>query len=194
MPHTLHDSPSIIAVGAVKERKGYLQAIDALAAYRDKYKTPFRYEIFGSLDHDPAYVASLRTKIAQYGLQDCCFLHGPVSDGALRAAYAKADCFLLTSIQQGSNFEGFGLVFLEASAYGVPVIGPTTGGCPEAISEGKSGYVCDPNDAVMIAKRMDQILKDHTISAKNCRAWAEEHRIEKKVDELERVYTSLLGA
>ncbi len=72
--------------------------------------------------------------------------------------------------------EGFVLAFLEANARGIPCIGPNTGGCPEAISEGKSGFICDPKDPNSIAEKMKNIFEG-AIDSKNCREWAEEHDI-----------------
>jgi glycosyltransferase involved in cell wall biosynthesis len=183
---------SILAVGAVKERKGTLEAIDACATYKQTYHHPFRFDIIGSLDHDPDYVREVRRRISQHGLQDEVRLRGRLSDALLKATYRSADLFLLLSSQSPNNFEGFGLVFLEASAQGIPVIGPTTGGCPEAIKEGKSGYICNPSDAKSIASRMHAILQEHAIKPQECRSWAESHDIHTRAETLERHYEELM--
>ena len=181
----------IIGVGALKERKGYLQSIDALAAFRAANDVPLRYDIIGSLDEDRAYVSAVRRRIADCGLQDVVHLRGAVADDELREAYATADLFLLLSLHQGFNVEGFGLVFLEANSWGIPVIGPTTGGCPEAISDGVSGYVCDPNDASSVAGRMAAILQERRIEPDACLRWAQEHSVDAMAATVAAYYRSL---
>ena len=56
------------------------------------------------------------------------------------------------------DVEGLGIVYLEASAVGLPVIGGDSGGAPDAILEGESGYVV--NDVASVAARITELLKD----------------------------------
>ena len=66
---------------------------------------------------------------------------GPLPERDLHLAYAASDVFALPS-----QYESFGFVFLEAMAHGVPVIGVRTGGVPEVIREGETGFVLDSWD------------------------------------------------
>ena len=189
-----NDTHRMIGVGAVKERKGYMHAVTACAAFRDMHpEIPFIYEIFGSRDQRPAYVSLLESRIKELKLEDRVFLRGRVSDRELQEAYANADLFLLLSIADAHYFEGFGLVFLEAASRGIPVIGPKSGGCPEAIKEGKSGYIVEPTDAHTAAKRMEDILLKQTIDTADCRAWAEQNDIGKAAEKLEKEYRALVS-
>lgn len=72
------------------------------------------------------------------------------------------------------------------------MIGPTTGGCPEAIRDGVSGYVCEPTDTIMIAKRLEDVLIRHAIEPAECRHWAEAHDIKKAAARLGALYAALL--
>lgn len=173
----------IIGVGAVKKRKGYREAVEACAKLRDA-GVDFQYDIFGSLREDPAYVDALRQRIDALGLGDIVVLRGQEEDAVLDASFAAADAFLLLSLQDGDNVEGFGIVFLEANAWGIPAVGPTTGGCPEAIADGTTGYVCEPTDAALVAKRLAAILRDGAIRREACRAWAEEHGADRRARQL----------
>lgn len=164
----------IIGVGAVKDRKGFLEAVDACAVLRKKGTVDFRYDIVGPME-DSGYAARLRERIARHGLQDRVQLRGEVPDEELGRLYAQADAFLLLSLQKDAYVEGFGLVFLEANARGLPVVGPDTGGCPEAISDGVSGFVVPPADAETAAQRLEAILLHDAIDPARCRKWAEEH-------------------
>ena len=68
-------------------------------------------------------------------------LHRAGLRGGLTLAYAASDLFALPS-----HYESFGFVFLEAMAHGVPVVGVRTGGVPEVIRDGETGFVLDPAD------------------------------------------------
>lgn len=191
-PHAARSYASIIGVGAVKERKGYLQAVEACAAFRQTFHVDLRYDIYGSLEQDLPYVATLRERIHALGMDDAVQLRGAVNDDVLEQAYREADLFVLLSQSTETNIEGFGLVFLEASARGIPVIGPASGGCPEAIGENKSGYIIDAADPMLVAGRMHRILVRHSIRREECRAWAEQFDIRSRAALLEKAYEKLL--
>lgn len=182
------DTLSVISVSAVKRKKGLMQAVDAVARFLAAYPVQLRYDIIGSLDADPAFIRELREKIRVLQLENVVTLCGSIGDKELDAAYHSADLFLMPSLQEGDYFEGFGLVFLEANARGTPVIGSNTGGCPEAIKEGTSGYVCDPEDIDALTERMADVLINKQIKRSDCRAWAEEHDSRKTAVAIEKIY------
>jgi phosphatidylinositol alpha-1,6-mannosyltransferase len=80
------------------------------------------------------------------------------------------------------------LVFLEANARGIPVIGSMDSGCKEAIAEGVSGYAVDAFDPMAIAERLQWILVDKRIAPEECKAWAQRHSIDQQVDSIAQVY------
>jgi phosphatidyl-myo-inositol dimannoside synthase len=178
----------IVGVGAVKNRKGFLEAVEACAEYA-RTGADFRYDIIGTMDEDPGYARKLQERIREKGLEEKIVLRGSVSEEELTKAYAEADLYLMLSLHDGMNVEGFGLVFLEANARGIPVIGPNTGGCPEAIADGRSGYVCEPKDAKNVAEKMQLILEEHAINFEECRRWAEEHDIALLAKHILQIYT-----
>lgn len=184
----------ILSVSGVKEKKGYWSAIEACALFLHDHPMDLHYDIVGSLTLDPTFVARLQHRIKELNLSSVVQFHGSVDDATLMDLYASADVFLLPSLHQGPYFEGFGLVFLEANAQGVPVIGPTTGGCPEAIKEGTSGYVCDPEDPAAIAKRIADIVIGKRIQPADCRAWAEAHDITGACEAIEKLYRTPPGS
>lgn len=181
----------LIGVGAVKARKGYLEAVEACAIFRRRYARPFLYDIIGSLTEDPPYVEKLRQRIKDYSLHDAIRLRGLLTEEELQRAYAEADLFFLLPQELREDVEGFGIVFLEANAWDIPVIGSWAGGCPEAIQNGVSGYVCNPLDAEEVAERMSAILIRGTIDQAHCHQWAEEHRIEQSAEKLIHYYEEL---
>ncbi len=182
----------IISVSGVKPKKGYRAAIEGVAQFLKSHPIDLQYDIFGYTTMDPAFVTSLQTRIAELGLQKIITFRGSVDDATLEAAYAEADVFLLPSLHEGDHFEGFGLVFLEANAHGVPVIGSTTGGCPEAIQEGISGYTCEPDNSDAIATRLEDILVKNLITPEACIKWAAEHDIVKAAAAISNIYQTLI--
>ncbi len=73
-------------------------------------------------------------------IKDIEFLTG-VSDEELSCLYQSTRVFILTSVNQGRQIEGSGLVFLEAAAAGLPVIGTTGNGIEDAVKEGYNGIL-----------------------------------------------------
>lgn len=181
---------TVLSVSGVKRKKGYMQSIRAIRAFLDAHPVALTYEIVGNDAVDPAFTEEFRGEVRRLGLEGVVRLRGKVSDEELDEAYRKADLFLLPSLQEDDYFEGFGLVFVEANARGTPVIGGDTGGCPEAIDEGRSGYACPPDDAEGIATKMQQVLLEGSIDRSACRAWADEHDIAEAVTKIEDVYGS----
>jgi phosphatidylinositol alpha-1,6-mannosyltransferase len=72
--------------------------------------------------------------------------------------------------------EGLGIVYLEASAAGLPVVGGNSGGAPDAILEGETGYVVDGRDVQALASRLTGLMKDPAgarAMGEKGRAWVE---------------------
>ena len=76
----------------------------------------------------------------------------------------------------GLEVEGLGIVYLEASSCALPVIGGSSGGAPDAVIHGETGYVVDGEDVGEIAARCIELLKDETLRlrmGKRGREWVE---------------------
>ena len=184
----------ILFVGAVKERKGVLQAIEACRHYRDNFSADFIYDIVGNHSEESRYYQILIKKIKEYNLEDKIFFRGRVAESELKKYYFGADLFLMPSLHIDHNFEGFGLVFLEAAAFGVPCLGSKDSGSREAILEGETGYVADPFDFKEIARKMDLILNQNTIRGEDCLNWAKQNDIKIKARELLNFYQNEIQA
>jgi phosphatidylinositol alpha-1,6-mannosyltransferase len=72
--------------------------------------------------------------------------------------YNLADLFVLLTREEPPDVEGFGLVFLEAAACGLPSLGGRSGGIPEAIEDGRTGWLVDPHDPRTIAATIIDLL------------------------------------
>jgi phosphatidyl-myo-inositol dimannoside synthase len=89
-------------------------------------------------------------------------LTGPVPSDQLPGYYDAGDVFAMPcrTRRGGLDVEGLGLVYLEASATGLPVIGGDSGGAPDAIRDGESGYVVPGRDLDALAARLIELLTD----------------------------------
>ncbi|MFC7703155.1 glycosyltransferase [Plastorhodobacter daqingensis] len=84
-----------------------------------------------------------------------CF-HGRVPDARLAELYDAAQAFVLPSSK-----EGFGIVYLEAWAHGLPVICSNAGAAPEIVHDGRDGLIVDPADTAQLAACMRRLAQDH---------------------------------
>lgn len=185
--------PTILSVGAVKPRKGYHLSLEAFARLKRSIPSA-RYWIVGALNQRK-YSEQLRAKIAAQGLEDV-YLLGEVTEEQLQLCYRAASVFLLTPLEERLHFEGFGLVYLEAGAFGLPVVGARSGGVPSAIRHGETGFVVDPQDVDGLARALHTLLTDKELAQRMGRAnrkWAETLTWAKNAGEHFELYQEVLG-
>jgi phosphatidylinositol alpha-1,6-mannosyltransferase len=152
----LTDKRILLTVGRLSARKGIDRVIEALPAVRSRHPD-LHYLIVG----EGAYRAHLGRLVAERRLADHVTFAGSVSDGALLEHYAIADVFVMPHRQLASgDTEGFGVVFLEANACGVPAVAGTAGGAPDAVQDGVNGLSVDGDDVGAIAQAIMRILED----------------------------------
>jgi phosphatidylinositol alpha-1,6-mannosyltransferase len=150
--YRLGAGPVLLTVGRLHPRKGMDHVI--LSLPRVLAVIPgLRYLIVG----DGPYRPALETLAARHGVADAVILAGPVPDEDLADHYALADVFIMANREMpDGDTEGFGLVFREANACGVPVIAGKAGGSVDAVTDGLNGLLVDGTDIDAIA---DTILK-----------------------------------
>ena len=109
---------------------------------------------------DGPYAPKLRRLAESHQLGDDVIFTGPVPSADLPAYYDAADVFAMPcrTRRGGLDVEGLGIVYLEASATGLPVIGGDSGGAPDAILDGETGYVV--RDVPDVAARITELLTD----------------------------------
>lgn len=132
------DDVLFLSVGRLQRRKGHDMVLRALARLRPDVPR-LRYVIVGDGPHQ----AQLEAEAAELGVTDIVRFVGPASEADLPGWYAAADVFVMPNRNDGVDFEGFGIVFLEAAAAGLPVIGGQSGGVPEAVAQGETGRLVD---------------------------------------------------
>lgn len=148
-----------LSVSRLVPRKGMDAAIDAVAALVPSFPG-ITLAIAGS-GRD---LARLRRRAVASG-SPVHFL-GRVADDRLPDLYAIADVFVMACRDRwlGLEQEGFGIVFLEAAACGVPQVAGRSGGSAEAVSDGDTGIVVDdPSDAPQVAAALRRLLSDQRL-------------------------------
>jgi glycosyltransferase involved in cell wall biosynthesis len=153
--------PMVLSVGGIKPRKGYAVSLRAFAILQQRFPQA-RYRIAGS-GIGEAHHRELEKIVAEEGIRNVEFL-GAVSGGDLDRLYRESSIFILVSQEDEMVFEGFGLVFLEAGAYGLPVIGALGGGIPDAVVDGKTGFLFPQNDVEGITRAMIRLAENPDLS------------------------------
>lgn len=151
-----HQDSLMLSVGALKARKGFDRVIAALPEVCRAVPN-VRYTIIGN-QSDTSYYTYLVGLVHNEGLKDCVQFLEDVPDELLHSYYARAKVFVLTPVSTLTNFEGFGLVYLEAGAYGVPAVGSYGNGGEEAIIEGRSGFLAHADDTHEVANQIIKVL------------------------------------
>ncbi|MHB0865975.1 MAG: glycosyltransferase family 4 protein [Minisyncoccota bacterium] len=182
----------IISVGALKERKGYHVSIPAFALAK-KEIPGLKYKIVGS-QRDSSYFSELKRLAREYGVEDTVQFLTNVSDDDLSDLYKEARLFLLSSVNAGHHFEGFGIVFLEAAAAGLPVVGTWGNGIEDAIRDNQNGFLVAQNDIAETSKAIIKIVgnseKWHEMSAHSY-SWADENSLDSMVKKYTGIYKKI---
>lgn len=142
---------ALLAVGAVVPRKGYDLLIEALAGLID---LPWRLTIVGDCSRSAPTVAQVRAGIELHRLATRVTIEDAASHARLAELYAAADLFVLPS-----RYEGFGMAYAEAIAYGLPVIGTTAGAIPETVPA-EAAILIPPDDAPALAAALRRLIGD----------------------------------
>jgi glycosyltransferase involved in cell wall biosynthesis len=148
-------------------RKNVDLVLRALARLRSDFD--FHYTVVGEGEEKLAL-----TELAkELGLADRVRFTGRIAEGDLRSHYQQADLFVLPSGVSSKSFEGFGIVYLEANAMGVPTMALRAAGAAEAVDEGRSGFFVEKEDIASIEIGLRSFLSgERAFKAEDCRRFA----------------------
>jgi phosphatidyl-myo-inositol dimannoside synthase len=152
------ERPVVACVSRMVPRKGQDTLIRAWPAVRAQAPGDPLLLLVG----DGPYKTSLERLAARMGVSDSVLFTGPVSRDDLPACYDAATVFAMPcrTRRAGLDVEGLGIVYLEAAATGLPVISGDSGGAPDAVLDGETGYVVPGTDVRALADRLTELLSD----------------------------------
>ncbi len=156
-PANTHKKIIVLTVGRLHPRKGHLATLRSLQSLAPQFRNQVEYWIVGG-GKNSGYQAKLRQAVADSDLAVRFF--GDIPDEELDSIYDHADIFAMTSIDYRHSVEGFGLVYLEAAAHGLPVVAHTVGGVPEAVLDGITGILVPPDRPAQLTAAFERLISD----------------------------------
>lgn len=179
-PPKLHEPLRLLTVGRLSEEKGHRYVISALPSLI-KNGIDVQYHIVGQgPEKEP-----LQKQAAELGLQGNVFFHGVLKGETLRQHYVQSHLFVLPSIKgAGKAEETQGVVIQEAQASGLIVVAANTGGIPECLDDGVSGFLVPDKDPEALSQMVRHLLKqqgDWPLIQEKARLWVETHYCSDKI-------------
>jgi len=159
----------LLTVGGLKPRKGQDVVLKALAQLKKK-RNDFYYLIVGPDDNRDKYVQQLKQIISENNLSDCVKFTGAKTGQELIEHFQAAYIYVHTPRLINWNFEGFGIVYLEASASKRPIVAGDSGGIRDAVVDGKTGIVVPEDDPEATALALETLLNNPEMAEKMGRA------------------------
>lgn len=155
--HRLTGRPVVVCVSRLVPRKGQDTLIRALPSIRRRIPGAALLVVGGG-----PYLPALRRLAEDAGVAGDVVFTGTVPWAELPAHYAAGDVFAMPcrTRRGGLDVEGLGIVYLEASASGLPVIAGDSGGAPDAVRDGQTGYLVDGTSVAAVADRVTALLSD----------------------------------
>ncbi|HUF12206.1 MAG TPA: glycosyltransferase [Longimicrobiales bacterium] len=180
----------LLFVGRLVERKGVGYLLDALS--RARTKRPVTLDVVGGGPLE----AELDERALQAGLGDRVRFHGFVPKERLASFYAAADAFVLPAVSDAKgDVEGLGVVLIEASGFGLPLIASDAGGIPDVVRDQETGLLVPPGDADALARAIARLADSPELAARLGRAGAafvaERFSWNRIIDDLQRLYARL---
>ncbi|KGP79304.1 MULTISPECIES: glycosyltransferase family 4 protein [unclassified Paenibacillus] len=159
--YDLHGKKVMITVSRLVERKGHDVTLKAISHVIEQIPN-LKYLICGAGPHR----GELERLVTQYGLDSVVVFTGGITDHELHCLYECSDLFVMPSrdIKEKGDVEGFGIVFLEANYYRLPVIAGNSGGIPDAVKDEITGYLVNPTDDKEIANRIEELITDEGLA------------------------------
>jgi glycosyltransferase involved in cell wall biosynthesis len=141
----------LLSVGSIIPRKGFDCLMEALHSLAD---LPWTLSIVGDTSRNRFAYEQLLSDIDRFHFADRVRVLGAISDAELEQLYASADVFVLAS-----HFEGYGMVFAEAMAHGLPIVATTGGAIPDTVPP-EAGVLVAPGDIAALGNALKDLILD----------------------------------
>jgi phosphatidylinositol alpha-1,6-mannosyltransferase len=161
--HRLGDRPVLVCVSRLVARKGQDTLIRAFPEIRRRVPGAALLLVGGG-----PYRQTLERLAREQGVEQHVIFTGSVPWEALPAHYAAGDVYAMPcrTRNRGLDVEGLGIVYLEASATGLPVIAGDSGGAPDAVLQDRTGYVVGGRDLAALTDRATELLTDRELAGR----------------------------
>jgi phosphatidylinositol alpha-1,6-mannosyltransferase len=147
---------TLVTVCRLVRGKGVDIVLHALKLLTQK-NIPFRYIVAG----DGPERGNLEQLARECGVSQKTFFAGCVTEEEKWSLLQSADVFVMPSrVKTSEQHEGFGLAFVEAGAFGVPAVGTRAGGIPDAVLDGETGILVDPESPSRLAEVLTFLYND----------------------------------
>jgi len=189
-PTITSSQETIMCVGALKPRKGITTLLEAFAKVIQQ--APSAHLIIVGFGNKHPYLQMAEG----LGIGNRVTLLNNLTDQDLIRLYRECKVFaLLPREDRRGHFEGFGLVYLEANSCGKPVVGTFSGGVPDAVLDGVTGFLVPPDNPEKAAEAILKLLRDEKLRqdmGQAGRKWAQEHDWPRIIDRYFRAYERVM--
>jgi glycosyltransferase involved in cell wall biosynthesis len=191
MKKKLRKAKPLIKVGTLTrlvQRKNVQGIIEALAIINSQSDINFEFILAGDGPEKDRILSALKGASFKWKYL------GKISDEYKdQKFFPDLDVFIMPPLALQNDIEGFGIVFIEANNYGVPVIASDTGGISDAVSNGESGLFANPNDPQDIARKTIEVIQNLDSFQRTSQKWVRNFDYSKMVKKLEKLYERAFG-
>ena len=179
----------LLCVGRIHPRKGQLELLSSIGRLPDFLKQRIECKFVG-----PATKQGYAKKVFEKSKSIGCKVEflGDINCCELEKVYQRSDIFALTSIPMHNSVEGFGFVYLEASAHGLPILAHCTGGVEDAVLHQKTGLLSEPSKPEQLDANLSTLMENQELReslGKAGKVWATTNcwtKIAKKIYEFDK--------
>jgi len=157
----------VITICRLVPRKNVINVIRAIKLIASDYPN-LGYDLIGT----GPQLAVIKNVIKELALESHVNIHGQVTDQQKYQLLSTATVAVMVPLvlAQGSDVEGLGIFFLEAAAYGLPIVASRTGGIPDVVINNKTGLLVSPDSVEEIAAAIKKLLANRQLAQQYGRA------------------------
>ncbi|HII05864.1 MAG TPA: glycosyltransferase family 4 protein [Methanotrichaceae archaeon] len=183
----LNDDVVVGTLSRFVKRKNIPNIIKSLNIVKNKYGLDFKYYLAGDGPERDIILNELSTAEFEWKY------FGEISEEEkINDFYPSLDLFVMPPLELPNDVEGFGIVYLEANSYGIPVVASRSGGVTDAVQEGVSGVFADPIDPNDIALKISELIEDRNRYFESAKKWAIQFDAKKIAKNFSDIYGELL--
>lgn len=145
----------LLFVGNLIPRKGLHNLLEAVTRLP---QSDWQLEVVGDTAVSPRYTQKIQQTITKQNLGDNVTLHGALNDDALAQKMASSDLLVVPS-----NYEGYGIVYLEGMGFGLPTIAGKGGAAHEIITEGVDGFLVGDGETAVLAQHLHTLHQNRAM-------------------------------